>query len=118
MTSRVVAVLLVMLLGLSTAVAPASAQTVNPAQPSPSNTRLYFLGNDDISDCWQSFDAEGSAGSADNGYGDEIDGGDSQRLEVDITCQMKYNFDDDVFMNPTGKISIEFGIRLDHAVER
>lgn len=115
MTSRVVAVLLVMLLGLSTAVAPASAQTVNPEQPSPSNTMLYFWGNDDISDCWQSFDAEGSAGSADNGYGDEIDGGDSQRLEVDITCQMKYNFDDDVFMNPTGKISIEFGIRLDHA---
>ena len=115
MTSRVVAVLLVMLLGSSTAVAPASAQTVDPEQPSPSNTVLYFWGNDDISDCWENFDAEGSAGSADDGYGDEVDGSDSQRLEVDITCQMKYNFDEDVFLNPTGKMSIEFGIRLDHA---
>ena len=85
MTSRVVAVLLVMLLGSSTAIAPVSAQTVDPEQPSPSNTVLHFWGNDDISDCWQSFDAEGSTGSADNGYGDEIDGGDSQRLEADIT---------------------------------
>lgn len=107
--------LLVTLLGSSTAVAPASAQTVDPEQPSPSNTVLYFWGNDDISDCWGNFDAEGSAGSADDGYGDEVDGNDNQRLEVDITCQMKYTFDEDLFLNPTGKISIEFGIRLDHA---
>jgi hypothetical protein len=115
MTSRVVAVFLVMLLGSSTAVAPASAQTVDPEQPSPSNTVLYFWGNDDISDCWQNFNAEGSAGSADDGYGEEVDGSDSQRLEVDITCQMKYIFDEDLFLNPTGKILIEFGLRLDHA---
>jgi len=115
MTRGVVAVLLVMLLSSSSAVAPASAQTVDPEQPSTSNSMLYFWGNEDISDCWQNFDTGGSAGAADEGYGDEVDGGDSQRLEVDITCQMKYNFDEDVFLNPTGKISIEFGIRLDHA---
>ena len=115
MIRRIVAVLLVMLLGSSTAAAPVSAQVVGPEQPSPSNNMLYFWGNDDISDCWQTFDAEGSAGAADDGYGEEVDGSDSQRLEVDITCQMKYTFDEDVFLNPTGKILIEFGLRVDYA---
>ena len=112
---RVVAVLLVMLLGSSTAVAPASAQSVDPEQPSTVNPVLYFWGNEDITECWQHFDAEGSEGSAEDGYGEEIDGGDSQRLEVSITCEMRDDFKEDIFLNPNGKIMIEFGVRVDHA---
>ncbi|MDP7091817.1 MAG: hypothetical protein QF448_03275 [Candidatus Thalassarchaeaceae archaeon] len=115
MTMRVVAVLLVMLLGSSTAVAPASAQSVDPEQPSTVNPVLYFWGNEDITECWQHFDAEGSEGSAEDGYGEEIDGGDSQRLEVSITCEMRDDFKEDIFLNPNGKIMIEFGVRVDHA---
>jgi len=91
------------------------AQSIDPEQPSPINNFLHFWGNEELSDCWESFDGDGSGGSADQGYGEEVDGGDAQRLEVDITCRMKYDFDENVYLKGGMKITLEFGLRIDHA---
>jgi len=91
------------------------AQSLDPEQPSPINNFLHFWGNEELSDCWESFDRENSEGSADQGYGEEVDGGDAQRLEVDITCRMKYDFDENVYLKAGMKITLEFGLRIDHA---
>jgi len=101
---------------LSSFIAPITrAQALDPEQPSPINNLLHFWGNEELSDCWGGFDSDGSAGSAEQGYGEEVDGGDAERLEVDITCSMKYDFDEDVFLRAGMKISLEFGLRIDHA---
>ncbi len=107
--------LLVILVCSSMAAAPISAQSSNPEQPSAINNVLHFWGNEDATDCWENFDPEGSSGSADQGYGEEVDGGDAERLEVSISCRMKYSFEEDLYLNPTGKISVEFGVKVDHA---
>ncbi len=100
----------------SSHMAPISqAQTVDPEQPSPINNFLYFWGNEELSDCWESFDGDGAGGSAEQGFGEEVDGGDAERLEVDITCRMKYDFDEDVYLKAGKKITLEFGLRIDHA---
>mgnify|MGYP006081547165 FL=1 len=83
-------------------------------QHSPLNSMLYFWGNDDLTDCLQHFDEDGTSGSS-NGYGEIISEGDGERIEVDVMCRMKEKFTEDMFLNPLGKIKIEFGIRLDHA---
>ncbi len=93
----------------------ASAQALDSEQPSPINNFLHFWGNEELSDCWESFDSDGSSGSADQGYGEEVDGGDAERLEVDISCRMKYDFDENVFLKAGKKIALEFGLRIDHA---
>ena len=74
------------------------AQGLDPEQPSPINNLLHFWGNEELSDCWESFDGDGSGGSADQGYGEEVEGGDAERLEVDVTCRMKYDFDENVYL--------------------
>ena len=91
------------------------AQALDPEQPSPINNLLHFWGNEELSDCWESFDGDGSGGSADQGYGEEVDGGDAERLEVDVTCRMKYDFDENVYLKAGMRITLEFGLRIDHA---
>ena len=115
MERRVVCAFLVILMCSSTLSAPSSAQTSNSGQPSPIDNILHFWGNEDASDCWENFDPQGTSGSAEQGYGEEVDGGDAERLEVSISCRMKFSFEENVYLNPTGKIAVEFGLRLDHA---
>ena len=92
MLGRVLAILLTALLLSSVFSLYSSAQSSVPEQPSPQNNILYFWGTQDLTDCWANFDSDGLTGSAEEGYGEEIDGGDAERLDVDITCKMKYNF--------------------------
>ena len=115
MLRRVSTALLVMLLCSAGISSSALAQSLDPEQPSPINNILHFWGNDDLTDCWENFDPEGSSGSAEQGYGEEVDGGDAERLEVDVTCRMKFAFDQNVYLNPGMKITVEIGIRVDHA---
>ena len=115
MLGRVLAILLTALLLSSVFSFYSSAQSTDPEQPSPQNNILYFWGTQDLTDCWENFDSDGSTGSAEEGYGEEIDGGDAERLEVDITCKMKYNFEGNVYLNQGMKITMEFGVRIDHA---
>ncbi len=115
MIRRVVLGILASMLCISWSISPILAQSVDPEQPSPINNVLHFWGYEDISDCWDNFDPEGSGGSAEQGYGEEVDGGDAERLEVDITCSMKFNFDENMFLNPGMKIVVEVGLRVDHA---
>ena len=114
-TTRGTSIFLAWVLASSVFLSPATANYANPNQPSIVNNMLHFWGNEDISDCWENFDSEGSMGSADQGYGEEIDGGDAERLEVSISCRMKYTLEENMYLNPTGKILIEIGVRLDHA---
>jgi len=110
-----VSVFLVLLIFTSTIFYSVTAQSMGSKQPSPSNPISYFWGNSDLSDCWQNFDSEEFGGSSEDGYGEELDDGDGERLEVDFSCSVKENFNEDLFLNPTGKIVLEFGIRVDHA---
>ena len=114
MIRRYAAILLVTLLFSSCVSSPSLAQSLDSEQPSPINNILYFWGNEDLTDCWENFDVEAS-GSAEQGYGQEVDGGDAERLEVDVTCRMKFTFDENVYLNPGMKITMEIGIRVDHA---
>ena len=84
------------------------AQALDPEQPSPINNLLHYWRNEELSDCWESFDGDGSGGSADQGYGEEVDGGDAERLEVDVTCRMKYDFDENVYLKAGMRITLEF----------
>ncbi len=115
MERRLACAFLTFLMFSSVMVSPTSAQASDSAQPSPINNILHIWGNEDASDCWENFDPQGSSGSAEQGYGEEIDGGDAERLEVSISCRMKFSLEENVYLNPTGKIAIEFGLRLDHA---
>ena len=114
MIRRCTATLLVAILCTSCVSSPSLAQTFNSEQPSPANNILYFWGNEDLTDCWENFDVE-TGGSAEQGYGEDVDGGDAERLEVDVTCRMKFTFDENVYLNPGMKITVEIGIRVDHA---
>jgi len=114
-TIRGTPIVLALILASSIFLSPAAAQSANPNQPSKVNNLLHFWGNEDISDCWENFDSDGSMGSADQGYGEEIDGGDAERLDVSLSCRMKYSLEENMYLNPTGKILIEIGVRMDHA---
>ena len=114
-TNRAPSIVLALIIASSASLAPATAQSANPNQPSILNNLLHLWGNEDISDCWENFDSEGSMSSADQGYGEEVDGGDAERLEVSISCRMKYSLEENMYLNPTGKILVEIGVRLDHA---
>lgn len=115
MGRRSVSAFLVIMVCCSIPALPSSGQSSDSSQPSPINNILHFWGNEDASDCWENFDPQGSSGSAEQGYGEEVDGGDAERLEVSISCRMKFSFEENVYLNPTGKIAVEFGLRLDHA---
>ena len=115
MARSILAPIILGLLCTSSLTHTASAQALDPEQPSPINNLLHFWGNEELSDCWESFDGDGSGGSADQGYGEEVDGGDAERLEVDVTCRMKYDFDENVYLKAGMRITLEFGLRIDHA---
>ncbi len=115
MARSVLAPIILTILCTSSMAPIAFAQSVDSEQPSPINNFLHFWGNEELSNCWGSFDGDDSGGSAEQGYGEEVDGGDAQRLEVDITCRMKYDFDENVYLKAGMKITLEFGLRIDHA---
>jgi hypothetical protein len=104
---------LALLLALSTVAAPASAQDAvqDPKQPSVDNPHMHVWGNSDLSNCWTHFDGNDSAGSASDGYGEEIFP-EGQQVEVDFSCKMQENLKQDLYLDANGTIRFDFVVSI------
>ena len=104
---------LALLLALSTVAAPASAQDAvqDPKQPSVDNPHMHVWGNSDLSNCWTHFDGNDSAGSASEGYGEEIFP-EGQQVEVDFSCKMQENLKQDLYLDANGTIRFDFVVSI------
>ena len=104
---------LVLLMILSTVAAPASAQDTvqDPKQPSVDNPHMHFWGDSSLNNCWTHFDANDSAGSASEGYGEETFS-QGQQVEADFSCKMQENFKQDMYLDANGTITLEFAFAI------
>ena len=104
---------LALLLALSTVAAPASAQDAvqDPKPPSVDNPHMHVWGNSDLSNCWTHFDGNDSAGSASEGYGEEIFP-EGQQVEVDFSCKMQENLKQDLYLDANGTIRFDFVVSI------
>jgi hypothetical protein len=104
---------LALLLALSTVAAPASAQDAvqDPKQPSVDNPHMHIWGSSDLNQCWTHFDGNDSAGSASEGYGEEIFP-EGQQVEVDFSCKMQENLKQDLYLDANGTIRFDFVVSI------
>jgi len=111
MSSRLIALSMVVFLLSSVLAAPASAQAAeDPKQPSVENPHMHFWGTSDLSSCWSHFDSNDSTGSAEEGYGARTYG--SGQVEISLSCRSQDNFKENMYLNPNGTIIIEIGIAI------
>tara|TARA_B100001750_G_scaffold62267_1_gene49499 strand:- start:8137 stop:9018 length:882 start_codon:yes stop_codon:yes gene_type:complete len=104
---------LVLLMILSTVAAPASAQDTvqDPKQPSVDNPHMHVWGDSGLNNCWTHFDANDSAGSASEGYGEETFS-QGQQVEVEFSCKMQENLKQDMYLDANGTITFEFVVAI------
>ena len=104
---------LVLLMILSTVAAPASAQDAaqDPKQPTPENPHMHFWGDSSLNNCWTHFDGNDSAGSASEGYGEEIFP-EGEQVEVEFTCKMQENLKQDMYLDANGSLTFEFVVSV------
>ena len=104
---------LVLLMVLSTVAAPASAQDAaqDPKQPTPENPHMHFWGDSSLNNCWTHFDGNDSAGSASEGYGEEIFP-QGEQVEVEFTCKMQENLKQDMYLDANGSLTFEFVVSV------
>ncbi len=104
---------LALLLALSTVAAPASAQDAvqDPKQPSVDNPHMHIWGDSGLNNCWTHFDGNDSAGSASEGYGEEIFP-EGQQVEVDFSCKMQENLKQDLYLDANGTIRFDFVVSI------
>ena len=104
---------LVLLMVLSTVAAPASAQDTvqDPKQPSVDNPHMHVWGDSGLNNCWTHFDANDSAGSASEGYGEETFS-QGQQVEVEFSCKMQENLKQDMYLDANGTITFEFVVAI------
>ena len=112
---RIQALGLVLILACGTIAAPASAQAVDPKQPSVENPHMHFWGTSQLDQCWTHFDGNDSAGSAEEGYGEKEFTGNGEQVEVDFTCRIQENFKQDLYLNENGSIVIDLEFQIEHA---
>ena len=112
---RIQALGLVLILACGTIAAPASAQAVDPKQPSVENPHMHFWGTSQLDQCWTHFDGNDSAGSATEGYGEKEFTGNGEQVEVDFTCRIQENFKQDLYLNENGSIVIDLEFQIEHA---
>jgi hypothetical protein len=98
---------------LSTVAAPASAQDTvqDPKQPSVDNPHMHVWGDSGLNNCWTHFDANDSAGSASEGYGEETFS-QGQQVEVEFSCKMQENLKQDMYLDANGTITFEFVVAI------
>jgi hypothetical protein len=104
---------LALLLALSTVAAPASAQDAvqDPKQPSVDNPHMHIWGSSDLNQCWTHFDGNDSAGSASEGYGEEIFP-QGEQVDVEFSCDMQENLKQDLYLDANGTITFEFVVSI------
>ena len=109
MKERLLGLSMTILMLFSVIVSPASAQEVEDRkQPSVDNPHMHFWGTSDLSSCWTHFDANDSAGSAQEAYGEKYVT--SGRNEVDFTCRMQDLLKEDMYLDANGTIMLEFTV--------
>ena len=109
MKERLLGLSMTILMLFSVIVSPASAQEVEDRkQPSVDNPHMHFWGTNDLSSCWTHFDANDSAGSAQEAYGEKSTS--SGRNEVDFTCRMQDLLKEDMYLDENGTIMLEFTV--------
>jgi len=104
---------LALLLALSTVAAPASAQDAvqDPKQPSVDNPHMHIWGSSDLNQCWTHFDGNDSAGSASEGYGEEIFPA-GEQVDVEFSCDMQENLKQDLYLDANGTITLDFLVSI------
>ena len=104
---------LALLLALSTVAAPASAQDAvqDPKQPSVDNPHMHIWGSSDLNQCWTHFDGNDSAGSASEGYGEEILPA-GEQVDVEFSCDMQENLKQDLYLDANGTITLDFLVSI------
>lgn len=111
MSSRLIALSMVVFLLSSVLAAPASAQAAeDPKQPSVENPHMHFWGTSDLSSCWTHFDSNDSTGSAEEGYGARTYG--SGQVDISLNCRSQDNFKENMYLNQNGTIVIEIGVNI------
>ena len=82
---------IVLLLAISCFVATTSAQSGEENHPTEDDPYMYFWGNEDLSECWNNFDSNASAGSSSSGYG-EMSFVEGQDVDVELSCNLNTGF--------------------------